>query len=197
PSFASIRCVRPRKGIAMEGYLHVRAGRLGMLLPVAGVLEVLEVERAGITAGHAVWRETSLPVLSAHALLGEPDGEGQSLSEGSVSSLCSAVVYTSAPATPPCMILVDRVAGLTQGTDFTPLRRAPADAARFFAATAGGIDGERLYCLSRPLASLDLPVAAASPGEADRVADEASTTKSVKRVKSEAGGKRKRAVRKK
>lgn len=179
----------------MEGYLHVRAGRLGMLLPVAGVLEVLEVERAGITAGHALWRETSLPVLFAHALLGEPEGAGQCSSEEGVSSHCSAVVYTSAPATLPCMILVDRVAGLTQGTDFMPLRRAPADAARFFAATAGGSDGERLYCLSRPLASLDLPVAAA--GEVGNISEEASATKGMKRVKSETGGRRKKSARKK
>lgn len=178
----------------MEGYLHVRAGRLGMLLPVAGVLEVLEVERAGIAAGHALWRETSLPVLSAHALLGESEEAGQCSSAESVSRHCSAVVYTSAPASPPCMILVDRVAGLTQGTDFMPLRRAPADAARFFTATAGGIDGERLYCLSRPLASLDLPVAAA--GEAGNAIEEASATKGVKRAKSGAGGKRKKPARK-
>lgn len=178
-----------------EGYLHVRAGRLGMLLPVAGVLEVLEVERAGITAGHALWREASLPVLFAHALLGESEGAGQCLSEESVSRHCSAVVYTSAPAALPCMILVDRVAGLTQESDFMPLHRAPADAARFFAATAGGVDGERLYCLRRPLASLDLPVVAAD-GE-EHVIEEASTTKGMKRLKSEAGGKRKKSARKK
>lgn len=141
----------------MEGYLHVRAGRLGMLLPVAGVLEVLEVERTGMAAGHALWRERSLPVLSAHRLLDECEALAEGDIEGPSTKLHAAVVYAPSPTASPCLLLVDRVAGLTLGANLAPLRRAAATAAHFFAATASGADGERLYCLRRPLPSLELP----------------------------------------
>lgn len=138
----------------MKGYLHVRTGCQGLLLPVEGVLEVLEVDRAEVTAGHAPWRDTSLPVVEGHALLDERAAE---------ISPCAAVVYAPAPDVPPSMILVDRVAGLLSGADTAPLSRAPAAAARLFEATAAAGNGERLYCLRRPLAQLSTGLIPAMP----------------------------------
>lgn len=145
----------------MKGYLHVRAGRLGLLLPVAGVLEVLEVERAAVTAGHASWRDTSLPVVEGYALLGEPAAVADALGSDSQAGHCPAVVYAPAPEALPSMILVNRVAGLMPAVNPSALRRAPAAAARLFHGTAEGEGGERLYCLRRPLR--DLPLLPAAP----------------------------------
>lgn len=167
----------------MKGYLHVRAGRLGLLLPVAGVLEVLEVARASVSAGHAPWRDSSLPVVEGRALLGEAPAAAVGVN--------AAVIYAPAAEALPSMILVDRVAGLVPAANVVALRRAPAIAARLFEATAEGEGGERLYCLRRPLAELcNLPVASDIGSGPEQVADSGKRgeTRTQRKNRKKAGG---------
>ena len=138
----------------MSGFLHVRIGRLGVLLPVAGVLEILELDQARVTSGHAPWRSTSLPVQEGRVLL----GEALAATEASVGSEPTtprpAIVYSPAPESWPSMLLVDGIAGLLPAVHPTALHRAPARMLHLVAGTAPGAAGERLYCLRYPLSRL-------------------------------------------
>lgn len=138
----------------MSGYLHVRIGRLGVLLPVAGVLEILELDQARVTSGHAPWRSTSLPVLEGRGLLGEAVATAELAAGSEPLTLRPAIVYSSAPESWPSLLLVDAIAGLLPAVDPTALHRAPARMLRLVAGTAPGAMGERLYCLRYPLSRL-------------------------------------------
>lgn len=137
----------------MMEYLQVRIGRLGLLVPVLGVLEILEVSRLAIAAGHHPWRDTVLPVLEGRMLLGE--ALEADATAGEPAALLPAVVYRPAPESLPVLLLVDRVAGLTAPTETAILLRAPAAVLSLCDCTVAGENGERLYCLRYPLARLD------------------------------------------